>query len=376
MELDLALLNDPLVLAATARQSGLANAQVRRVVWPLLLRVHPVALARLEGAELAAPVHGFEAQVDKDVERSMYLVPQGPTRAKLRRELRHIIDRVLRAGAAQGLSYFQGFHDVVTTVLLVCRSSQLTECVVQRMAHSHLRPMLEPDLTQVIALLDCLYPLLALEDGGAVHGFLVASGVQPYFALPWVLTWFSHSVANFDTVCRLFDLFLASDPSMPLFVSAALVLWARPHLARVDCEYSAVHSFFSKLFADISMRLNVADDAGPVMQLAQLVDADLELIIARALQLHARHSARFIERAASPFAARPFLQRFPLVLLDSVPRSANKPLLALQYRFEGVRKQHVRQRRRRVAALVTVVAVAVAVVAWMWSTMVATNRMT
>ena len=46
--------------------------------------------------------------------------------------------------------------------------------------------------------------------------------VQPYFALPWILTWFSHSLQDIDTVSRLFDLFLVSHPLLPLYMAGAV----------------------------------------------------------------------------------------------------------------------------------------------------------
>ncbi len=39
---------------------------------------------------------------------------------------------------------------MVTTLLLVCRSTQLTECVVERLARGHIKPMLGQDLSQVV----------------------------------------------------------------------------------------------------------------------------------------------------------------------------------------------------------------------------------
>ena len=53
-------------------------------------------------------------------------------------------------------------------------------------------------------------------------GYRFALQVQPYFALPWILTWFSHSLADVAVVSRMFDLFLVSHPLLPLYASAAV----------------------------------------------------------------------------------------------------------------------------------------------------------
>lgn len=341
--------------------------KVRRLCWPLLVKLHPLE-GHLRGGNdhhderkmSRRSLHGAETQVEKDVERSMYLVDKAH-RVAMRGELKHIMNRVLAGGKDQ-LWYYQGYHDVVTTFLLVCRSTQLTESVVDRVSFSHLRPMLAKDLKEVVALLDKLFPIVAQEDS-QVHAFLQQSFVQPYFALPWVLTWFSHSVANFETVCRLFDIFLASDPSMPLFVATATVLWTKPHLLRVQCEYSAVHSFFSKLFSDISMRLNVEDDSEMALgqvPLAKLFDEDLEHILAHAVRLHGKWSRRFVP-SHEPFAPNASLQQYPMVRMTELPPSARKPIVAFQYRFEGVRKKRGAQ-RRKYAVLVSAGVVALTLV--------------
>ena len=43
-----------------------------------------------------------------------------------------------------------------------------------------------------------------------------------YFSLSWLITWFGHVVESHDTVCRLVDLFLATHPLMPVYVSTAV----------------------------------------------------------------------------------------------------------------------------------------------------------
>lgn len=46
-----------------------------------------------------------------------------------------------------------------------------------------------------------------------------SSGAPPYFALSWLITWFSHNVPALEQITRLFDLFMASHPLMPLYVA-------------------------------------------------------------------------------------------------------------------------------------------------------------
>ncbi len=68
-------------------------------------------------------------------------------------------------------------------------------------------------------LLGLLFPIIEKEDP-ELYQFLLKSEVQPYFALSWLITWFSHGFDDLDSIARLFDFFLASHPVMPLYLSA------------------------------------------------------------------------------------------------------------------------------------------------------------
>ena len=80
-----------------------------------------------------------------------------------------------------------------------------------------------------------------------------------------MITWFSHGFDNLDSIARLFDLFIASHPLMPLYVGVAvsdfvfelmqkIILHFREKLLReVDCEYSAIHTFLCNVPQDIPL---------------------------------------------------------------------------------------------------------------------------
>ena len=62
-----------------------------------------------------------------------------------------------------------------------------------------------------------------VQADGEVHDQLAAAEVPPFFALGWFITWFAHSVDNLQHVSRLFDLFMAAHPVMPLYVTAVVI---------------------------------------------------------------------------------------------------------------------------------------------------------
>ncbi|RUP43469.1 hypothetical protein BC936DRAFT_137129, partial [Jimgerdemannia flammicorona] len=150
-------------------------------------------------------------QINKDVERSLYYFPQGnvaspPPRASSnrhstllwidsnppptitsgispllkshrQRELHDMIVEILWRNPR--LNYYQGFHDVCTCFLLVLGKREA---------------------------------IPAAEN-------VALTGVMPFYTLSWVLTWFSHDLTDFDKVMRLFDLFMASTPLMPVYAA-------------------------------------------------------------------------------------------------------------------------------------------------------------
>ena len=69
---------------------------------------------------------------------------------------------------------------------------------------------------------------LVLQADEEVHNQLAAAEVQPFFALGWFITWFAHSVDDLQHVSRLFDLFMASHPLMPLYVTAVVIKVQHP----------------------------------------------------------------------------------------------------------------------------------------------------
>jgi hypothetical protein len=61
------------------------------------------------------------------------------------------------------------------------------------------------------------------------------------------LTWFGHSLNQYRSVVRLYDYFLASEPLMPLYLTAAIVLYREEDIFREDCDRATLHCLLSQL---------------------------------------------------------------------------------------------------------------------------------
>ncbi|KAG7389764.1 hypothetical protein PHYPSEUDO_009684 [Phytophthora pseudosyringae] len=232
---------------------GLVSDEFRKELWPFLLRGGAAARAEQNGRSNAGNdsvgAHRDAAQVEKDVERSLwhYDVLQGlkesERRAK-RRALTQIILDVLDAN--DGLFYFQGYHDIVSVFLLTLGNSKGTLQAVQNVSETYQREPMRSGFEQVMATTRLLFLLLDAADE-RLFQHLHESGVEPFFALPWMITWFAHQLKRFGDVARLYDVFLVTHPLFCLYVSAGVVLNAREKILRCERDFGTMHGMLSNL---------------------------------------------------------------------------------------------------------------------------------
>lgn len=88
--------------------------------------------------------------------------------------------------------------------------------LLEQLARGHLRDSTRQTLDAVIESLQLLYSILRAADAQLAE-HIIATGIEPYFAISWVITWFAHHVSP-DLIARLFDLFIASHPLMPVYL--------------------------------------------------------------------------------------------------------------------------------------------------------------
>lgn len=128
-------------------------------------------------------------------------------------------------------------EDVAFHVMEVLSTNHLVECMQETMEPTNRR-------------LKYLYPLLRFENEPLCN-YLDKSFVGTLFALPWFLTWFGHSLNQYRDVVRLYDYFLASPHLMPIYVTAAIVLYRESEIFQVECDMGALHCLLSQLPDDL-----------------------------------------------------------------------------------------------------------------------------
>lgn len=185
-----------------------------------------------------------------DVRRSLRRFPPGmpdEQRAGLQEELIDIILQVLQRNPQ--LHYYQGYHDIVVTFLLVVGKTMAT-ALVEKLSTHHLRDFMDPTMDNTKHILNYLMPIID-QVNPELHDFMQQAEVGTIFALSWLITWFGHVLSDFRHVLRLYDFFLACHPLMPIYFAAVIVLYREEEVLESECDMASVHHLLSQIPQDL-----------------------------------------------------------------------------------------------------------------------------
>ncbi|XP_073986790.1 TBC1 domain family member 20 [Rhodnius prolixus] len=238
-------------------EGGFVNDYLRQRCWPLLIGV-PLTGGEPLSSEESLRSHPEYSQVVLDVNRSLKRFPPGvpySKRVALQGQLTNLILRVITK--YPHLRYYQGYHDVAITFLLVV-GEDLAFRIMEKLSTHHLRDCMEPTMEKTSHLLNYVYPLVNRVNP-RLCTFLDKSGAGTMFCLPWFLTWFGHSLNHYKDVVRLYDFFLASPPLMSLYLTAAIVTYRHEDIFSTECDMASVHCLLSQLPDELPFERLIAD---------------------------------------------------------------------------------------------------------------------
>ncbi|KAM9824160.1 TBC1 domain family member 20 [Neosynchiropus ocellatus] len=248
-----ALYSDPVDIEtlrrAASSHGGLLTDELRRKVWPKLLNINAFDLPHRPGKDVRTN-HKDCNQVILDVKRSMKRFPKGmpvSERGVLQQQLINIILEVLKGNPQ--LHYYQGYHDVAVTLLLVV-GERMAIAMLHTLSNYHLRDFMDPTMDRTKHILNYLMPLLEQVDAD-LHDFMVRSEVGTIFALSWLITWYGHVLSVFNHTRRLYDFFLSSHPIMPIYLAASIVLHRKWEVMETECDMAMVHHLLSRMPEDL-----------------------------------------------------------------------------------------------------------------------------
>lgn len=141
---------------------GLINDDLRRKVWPLLVGIDPDMVEPAPTLD-ELKTHPEYNQVILDVNRSLKRFPPGipyEQRIALQDQLTVLILRVIIK--YPHLKYYQGYHDVAVTFLLVV-GDEIAFHVMEILSTNHLVECMQETMEPTQKRLMSLYPLLRRE---------------------------------------------------------------------------------------------------------------------------------------------------------------------------------------------------------------------
>lgn len=184
-------------------------------------------------------------QVTLDVVRTLKRFPSEISenlRFKLQNELIDLICRILVKH--KNLHYYQGYHDIGLTFLLVTGVEESLP-LLESLTLSHLTCFMEPNMESTLKLLFNILPLVdIINPEMAAHIQKAELGV--IFCLSWLITWYSHVMDNLQIILRLYDFFIVSDPLMPVYLGAIIVSERAEEILSIDCDMASLHTVISK----------------------------------------------------------------------------------------------------------------------------------
>ncbi|XP_062545684.1 TBC1 domain family member 20 isoform X1 [Armigeres subalbatus] len=282
---------------------GLINDDLRRKVWPLLVGVDPKLVDPAPSLE-ELNSHPEYNQVVLDVNRSLKRFPPGipyEQRVALQDQLTVLILRVIIK--YPHLKYYQGYHDVAITFLLVV-GEEVAFHVMEILSTNHLVECMQETMEPTQRRLMFIYPLVRRESA-ALCDYLERSTVGTLFALPWYLTWFGHSLNSYRSVVRLYDYFLASDFLLPIYVTSAIVLYRQNEIFQEDCDMASLHCLLSQLPEDLPFEYLLKNAAELYRKYPpKLIEKDVENMIAKEKQQRLKEE-RDRERRKAHSVAKP-----------------------------------------------------------------------
>nr|ODN88645.1 hypothetical protein L203_02658 [Cryptococcus depauperatus CBS 7841] len=271
----------------SALPGGFGGEQERRMAWGVLLGIE-----RIEKDEEEYKVHKDEDQVRLDTNRSFVTYPKNvaaDNKEKMQEDLQELIVGVLRKYPS--LSYFQGYHDILSVFYLTFISqgtsqkdsaewSDLKRCA-EAVSLNRVRDAMGSGMEGMMGLLCILKRVLKAADLELYSFSAKISPVPtlPFFALSWVLTLFSHDCDEVEPVQRMFDFLLARNPIFAVYLAAAILIAKKPQLfalaKQLGQEYRSDPSLLHPLFARLPpLYPDTPDSSDPPLPTPTLSDLD------------------------------------------------------------------------------------------------------
>ncbi len=201
---------------------GYINNKIRKVVWPKLLGIDTSNLTNFYSQVRSN--HRDQHQVICDIDRSLWSLDKTLNWTILNRDRRrdalfNIILAILSRNPK--LFYYQGYHDIIGIFLIVLEDDFLTFSVAEKITLKFLSDNMTEDFSVISRVIMLIFDIVSFEDK-ELHKFFLDCGLEPYFAMSWFITWFSHDIKEINLIARVFDVLICSHPIFSIYLSTAV----------------------------------------------------------------------------------------------------------------------------------------------------------
>ncbi|VUZ54836.1 unnamed protein product [Hymenolepis diminuta] len=224
---------------------GLVNDNVRQKAWPLLSGLKSVDSVNSHDLEKLLE-HPQARQVELDVRRMGSMIPEDfspEEKERLVVETKRLVLSIL--AEYPDLHYYQGFHDICYTCLSVLGPDNAF-AVVKQLVPKHFTVFMQKTMDPTSETLQLVFVLLQMTSPEIWSRFQ-ALNFEPFFTLSWFLTWFTHILSNSNDIHRLYDLFIASDPSMLIYLSVSVIICSTEEISSTSDDFGELHHALTHL---------------------------------------------------------------------------------------------------------------------------------
>mmetsp|Transcript_11624 Transcript_11624/g.17623 ORF Transcript_11624/g.17623 Transcript_11624/m.17623 type:complete len:939 (-) Transcript_11624:223-3039(-) len=181
-------------------------------------------------------------------------------------------DETVVADNIKKLYYYKGMHNTIAPLLITLESPSLTSLIFKQLSQSHLKDAMGSTFENIQAGIRLIFMPLLQKCDKSLHDYILRGGVADpcVFALPWVLCWFANDISNYDIISRLFDVFLASHASFPVYLSVALLTHqaSKSIIMMTPCETKGLISVLSTLPSSVASGSNALDSFEDMIETA------------------------------------------------------------------------------------------------------------
>ncbi|TGZ62741.1 hypothetical protein CRM22_007266 [Opisthorchis felineus] len=138
-----------------------------------------------------------------------------------------------------------GFHDICYIFLSVLGEND-ARLLLNKILPDRFGLFMEASMDSTVEYMQLIFALLGHLRPTLTKN-LEAVGLGPHFALAWIVTWFAHVLPEMDDVRRLFDLFLATDPLMLIYLSVAVIIRSDEEVQSNTSDFGMLHHTLLRL---------------------------------------------------------------------------------------------------------------------------------